>query len=158
MVSEGRGPSLHDPLAEFDLATLLFDGKEHAHDPRAAAGLLRESAAAGYVPAMHSLGLLLVRNPGLAKYPREATALLNDAANAGNWRSSVLLGVLARDGNGMPFDNGAAYYHFRVAVLQGGDGARKLVENDLRLLSAAIGSDRAQAIDSEAGKWYRHHP
>jgi hypothetical protein len=65
--------------------------------------------------------------------------------------------VLARDGNGVPFDNGAAYYHFRVAALQGGDEARKLVEIDLRLLSAAMGSGRAQAIDSEAGNWYRQH-
>jgi len=152
-----RGASLHDPMAEFDLATLLFDAKDHAHDPRAAAALLRESAASGYVPAMHSLGLLLVRNPGLARSPGEAMTLLSEAANAGNWRSSVLLGVLARDGNGMPFDNGTAYYHFRVAALQGGDQAKKLVENDLRLLSAAIGSDRAQAIDSEAGNWYRQH-
>ncbi|MGA3100754.1 MAG: tetratricopeptide repeat protein [Terracidiphilus sp.] len=152
-----KGASLHDPKAEFDLAALLFDAKEHAHDPRAAAGLLRESAASGYVPAMHGLGLLLVRNPGLAKYPGEAMVLLNDAANAGDWRSSALLGVLARDGNGVPFDNGAAYYHFRVAALQGGDEARKLVEIDLRLLSAAMGSGRAQAIDSEAGNWYRQH-
>ena len=152
-----KGASLHDPLAEFDLAALLFDAKEHAHDPRAAAGLLRESAAAGYVPAMHGLGLLLLRNPGLSQSPSEAISLLNEAANAGNWRSSVLLGVLARDGNGMPFDNGAAYYHFRVAALQGGDQAKKLVEKDLRLLSAAMGSDRARAIDSEAENWYGQH-
>jgi len=152
-----KGPSLYDPLAEFDLAILLFDGKDHTHDPRAAAALLRDSAAAGYVPAMHSLGLLLVRNPGLARSAGEAAATLNDAANAGNWRSSVLLGVLARDGNGVPLDNKAAYYRFRVAILQGGDQARKLVENDLRLLSAKLGSVEAQAIDSEAGNWYRQH-
>ena len=67
-----KGASLHDPMAEFDLATLLFEAKDHAHDLRAAAALFRESAAAGYVPAMHSLGLLLVRNPDLAQSPGEA--------------------------------------------------------------------------------------
>jgi uncharacterized protein len=152
-----KGASLHDPIAEFDLATLLFEGKDHVHDFSAAATLFRESAAMGYVPAMHSLGLLLVRNPSLARSPGEAVAVLNDAANAGNWRSSMLLGVLARDGNEVPRDDHAAYYQFRVASLQGGDPAAKLLENDLRNLSVRLGSGQAQAIDSEAGNWYRQH-
>jgi uncharacterized protein len=152
-----KGATLHDPLAEFDLGTLLFDATDHAHDLIAAASLFRESAAAGYVPAMHSLGLLLVRNPALARSPGEATSLLNNAANAGNWRSSMLLGVLARDGNGLPQDNNAAYYHFRVACLQGGDEAKKLLARDLRLLSAKLGSYQAQAIKSDAEHWFGQH-
>jgi uncharacterized protein len=152
-----KGASLHDPIAEFDLATLLFEGKDHVHDLSAAATLFRESAAMGYVPAMESLGLLLVRNPGLAQSSGEAVAVLNDAANAGNWRSSILLGVLARDGNGVPRSDQAAYYHFRVASLQGGDAAAKLVESDLRNLSVRLGSSQAQAVDSEAGNWYKQH-
>ena len=128
-----KGASLHDPMAEFDLAMLLFDGQgSRARSSRSRGSLLRESAAAGYVPAMHSLGLLLVRNPATCAIPGRSNELLNDAANAGNWRSSMLLGVLARDGNGVPIDSGAAYYHFRVAFLQGGDEARKLVETDLQ--------------------------
>jgi uncharacterized protein len=152
-----KGASLHDPMAEFNLATLLSDEKDHVHDLRAAATLFRQSAEAGYVPAMHSLGLLLVRNPGLAESPSEAVDILNAAANAGNWKSSMLLGVLARDGNGVPRNNGAAYYYFRVASLQGGDEAAKLLETDIRNLSVRLGSGRAQAIDSEAGSWYRQH-
>ena len=35
-----KGASLHDPIAEFDLATLLFEAKDHAHDLRAAAALV----------------------------------------------------------------------------------------------------------------------
>jgi uncharacterized protein len=152
-----KGASLHDPVAEFDLGTLLFEAKNHTHDLNAAASLFRESAAAGYVPAMHSLGLLLVRNPTLARSPGESINLLNNAANAGNWRSSMLLGVLARDGNGVPQDNKAAYYHFRVACLQGGDEARKLLATDLQLLSVKLGSYQAQAIDSEADHWFAQH-
>ena len=34
-----KGASLHDPIAEFDLATLLFEAKDHPHDLRAASGL-----------------------------------------------------------------------------------------------------------------------
>lgn len=152
-----KGASLHDPMAEFDLATLLSDGKDHTHDLRAAAILFRQSADAGYVPAMHSLGLLLVRDPGLAQSSSEAVDILNAAAKAGNWKSSMLLGVLARDGNGIPRNNEAAYYYFRVASLQGGDTAAKLLETDLRNLSVRLGSGQAQAIDSEAGNWYRQH-
>jgi uncharacterized protein len=152
-----KGASLHDPLAEFDLGTLLFEGANHAHDLSAAASFFRESAADGYVPAMHSLGLLLVRNPALARSPGEATELLNIAAKAGSWKSSMLLGVLARDGNGVPQDTSAAYFHFRVACLQGGEAAEKHLANDLELLSAKLGSFEAQSVDSEAEQWFTKH-
>ncbi len=152
-----KGATLHDPLAEFDLGTLLFVGANHTHDLSAAASFFRESAASGYVPAMQSLGLLLVRNPALARSPGEATGLLNQAANAGNWRSSMLLGILARDGNGVPKDSKAAYYHFRVSCLQGGDEAKKLLATDLQLLSARLGSFQSQTIGSEAEQWFSQH-
>jgi len=152
-----KGASQHDPIAEFDLATLLFEAKDHTHDLPAAAALFRESAAAGYVPAMHSLGLLLVRNPDLARSPGEVTELLNGAANAGNWRSSMLLGILARDGGGVPVDDSVAYYHFRVAVLQRGDEAAKLLDADLRKLTARLGPDRTRALDAQADAWYQQH-
>jgi uncharacterized protein len=152
-----KGVSLHDPLAEFDLGTLLIDGTNRTHDLSAAATLFRESVAAGYVPAMHSLGLLLIRNPDLARSSSEATNLLNEAANAGNWRSSMLLGVLARDGGGVPMDDGVAYYHFRVAVLQHGDEAAKLLAADLRKLSTKLGPDRTRTLDAQADAWYQQH-
>jgi uncharacterized protein len=152
-----KGASLHDPIAEFDLATLLFEAKDHTHDLPAAAALFRESAAAGYVPAMHSLGLLLVRNPEMARSPSEVIDLLNDAANAGNWKSSMLLGILARDGGGAALDDSAAYYHFRIAVLQHGDEAAKLLAVDLHKLSARLGPDRTRTLDAQADAWYQQH-
>ena len=88
---------------------------------------------------MYALGLLLARNPGLSKSPDEAITLLNDSANAGTWKSSLVLGVLARDGQAGPQDSGAAYYHFRVAVLQGGEDAKKRLESDIRRLSSSLG-------------------
>jgi hypothetical protein len=101
--------------------------------------------------------LLLVGNPDLAQSRREATGLLNDAASAGNWRSSMLLGILARDGEGIPLDDSAAYYHFRIAVLQHGDEAAKLLVADLRKLSARLGPDRTRALDAQADAWYQQH-
>ena len=163
-----KGASLHNPIAEFDLARLLIDaasrrgaadgqGAAGGRDLAAAAKLLRDSAAAGYVPAMHELGLLLIRNPNLALTAGEAVALLNDAADAGNWRSSVLLGVLERDGKGVPVDSERAYYHFRIATLQGGKPASKLIDHDLALLSAQLGRGRVEAIDLEANDWFKKH-
>jgi TPR repeat protein len=133
-------------------------GTNHEHNPSTAATLLRESAEAGYVPAMHQLGLLLVRNPDLAKHPGEALTFLNAAANAGLWNSSMVLGVLARDGKDMPRDASSAYYQFRVAALEGGDEAQKLLKNDLQLLTTKLGADHAAVIDAQAQDWrQRHH-
>jgi len=148
---------LHNPQAEFDLGTLLFTQKNHAHDPEKAAALFRESAAAGYVPAMASLGLLLVRNPALANAPGEAVSFLNQSAEAGAWKSSMILGILARDGKGVPADPTAAYYQFRVAALQGGENARQLLADDLKALTARLGPAETAALDARAEDWYRQH-
>jgi len=152
------GAKLHNPQAEYDLGTLFFVGTNHAHNLSTAAMLLRESATAGYVPAMHQLGLLLVRNPEFAEHPGETLTLLNDASNAGSWRSTVLLGVLAREGSGVPRNAGKAYFQFRVAVLEGGDEAEKLLKNDLQVLAAELDADRRAAINAQAEDWHeRHH-
>jgi len=152
-----KGVSLRDPIAEFDLASMLINGNAVRQDLPSGAKLLRLSAGAGYVPAKHELGLLLVRHPELAQSPGEAVEFLTDAAASGNWRSSVLLGVIERDGIGVPSDNEAAYYHFRVATMQGGEDAGKLVAYDLRRLSAKLGPPRVQSIDAQADQWYRQH-
>jgi hypothetical protein len=153
----GKGVKLHDPQAEFALGTLESIGPHHAHDLAAAASLLRASAAQGYVPAMHSLGLLLARNPRLARQADEAVTLLKGAANAGLWRSEMLLGVVARDGIGVPVDAGEAYRHFRIAAFEGGREAVQLVAFDLTHLSAKIGADATKTIDAEAEAWSARH-
>ncbi|MGB6742942.1 MAG: tetratricopeptide repeat protein [Terracidiphilus sp.] len=152
-----KGAELHDPQAEYNLGLLFFDRKDHAHDLRKAAALLRESVTAGYAPAMYSLGLLLARNPNLAKSPQETITLLNESANAGIWKSSMTLGILARDGKGVPLDSNSAYYHFRVAALQGGQQAQDLLAYDLRQLSARLSSGQTSTLDSQAVNWYSQH-
>ena len=152
-----KGAALHNPQAQYDLGMLFFNQKDHAHDPRKAAGLFRESAEAGYVPAMASLGLLLVRNPELSGSQSEAVDLLSQSAEAGVWKSSMIMGVLARDGRGVPADPSQAYYHFRLAALQGGNEANGVLDNDLRLLSARLGLARTTSLNSRAEDWYRQH-
>jgi TPR repeat protein len=153
----GTGVKLHDPMAAYNLGTLFSVMADHPHDLRKAVSFLRQSAAAGYVPAMHSLGLLLVNHPELATSQQESLSTLEAAANAGSWKSSVVLGVLARDGKGVPEDSKAAYHHFQVAILQGGDLAMRLVRNDISILSKKLGTQQTEALDENANVWYQHH-
>ena len=152
-----KGAGRHNPQAEYALGAILFDRKGHAQDVSRAAGLLSDSVAAGHVPSMYALGLLLVRNPGLAKSPDEAVRLLEDSADAGIWRSSMILGAMARDGREVPVDARSAYLHFRIAALQGGDEAKALLDKDLGNLSQQLGADETSELDSEAENWFGQH-
>jgi uncharacterized protein len=151
------GTKLHDPVATYDLGSLYTTEPGHPHDLAKAAGLFRRSASDGYVPAMHSLGLLLANHPELAKSGQEARSLLQTASQAGSWRSTVVLGVLARDGRGEPSNSEAAYYDFQLAILQGGDAARRLLANDIEVLSARITGERAATLAESANEWFRQH-
>lgn len=151
------GVKLHDPIAAFDLGVLFSAAEGHSHDLQKAAMLLRESVAAGYVPAMHALGMLLVNNPQLARSADEALSLLKTASDAGSWKSSVILGVLDRDGRGVPINPEAAYLHFHVAVLQGGDKASRLLFRDLQRLSAQLTDQQSATLKSQAEAWFEQH-
>jgi hypothetical protein len=106
---------------------------------------------------MHSLGLMLVNHPELKQGPQESRSLLETAANAGSWKSSVVLGILARDGRGVPVDYKTAYYHFRVALLQGGAEAEKVIKKDIEIMAARVGAEPSQAAVSAANTWFEHH-
>lgn len=152
-----RGAELHNPQAEYKLGLFYFDYRDHAHDLHKAASLFRSSAAAGDVPAMFALGLLLARNPDLAKSPDEPIRLLNVSADAGFWKASMILGVLTRDGKGMPANDSEAYYHFRSAAFQGGDEAKRVLAQDLQELTERLGPAKAEVLDAKAEKWYQQH-
>jgi TPR repeat protein len=150
------GAKQHDPEAEFLLAS--FDANEPGRLPDLAneAKLLRLSAADGYVPAMHGAGLLLVNHPDLAQLPQEATNLLLSAAYAGDWQSSAVLGMLARDGRRMPKDQRVAYRWFCIAVLQGGSPAETYLRPGLRRLATSLPD--AASVEQEAAAWRQIHP
>src|ERR1700733_7736546 len=132
------GARQHDPEAEFLLAS--FDANEPGRVPDLVneAKLLRLSATAGYVPAMHAAGLLLVNHPDLVQPPDEATNLLLSAAYAGYWQSSAALGMMARGGRHMPQDQRAAYRLFCIAALQGGSPAETYLRPGLRRMAQRL--------------------
>jgi uncharacterized protein len=151
------GTKLKEPRASFRLGSMLATREDNPRNLLRAAEVLRKSADKGYVPAMHALGLLLANHPDLAKSTGEVVTLLNKAAKAGNWKSSATLGVLARDGNQVPKDDESAYYHFRVATLQGGENARQLLQKDLHIQADKLGATEAARIDREADEWFQQH-
>lgn len=150
------GSKLHSARAKHNLALMLLKRTDRPSHVRAI-DLLRESAAGGHVAAMHQLGLEITNDPGYARSSRENIDLLEQAASSGFWRSSIVLGVLAREGRGVPKDEKEAYYHFRVAVLQGGDPAVALVQNDIARLKTALGQEQTMALDLRAADWAQNH-
>jgi uncharacterized protein len=153
-----RAAKEHDPRAEFDLASILSKRDDPSYDLPRAIDLLRHSAGEGFVASMHSLGLLLVNHPELAKTPDEPLKLLDTSSKAGNWRSSAVLGVLEREGRMVPIDANNAYYHFKLATLQGGQPAIKLLAHDLHQLEERLAPQDAASIDEQAHTWYQQQP
>jgi uncharacterized protein len=151
------GLKLHDAMAAYNLGTFYSVNTDHVHDLSKAADLLRQAVDAGYVPAMHSLGLLLVNHPELKQMPQQSRSLLEAAADAGSWKSSIVLGILAREGRGTAVDYKDAYYHFRLAVLQGGAEAEHLVQHDMDSLTGKLGDQERRTEVAAADTWFEHH-
>jgi len=152
-----RGVKLHDPIAGYDLGSLFSADPNHPHNIPKAVNLLRESAHEGYVPSMHSLGLLLLNHPELEQTTNEALTSVQTAAEAGEWRSSVLLGIIARDGKNGPVDRTSAILHFQIAVLQGGEEAEHLLRHDIDKLNTSLDAEERASINSAAQSWYAQH-
>ena len=151
------GSKLHNSTAKFNLAMVLLNERDPSRE-REAMKLLRESAQGGYVRAKHQLGLMMVRNPALEETPGDALATLQEAAADGSWKSSVVLGILARDGrSGVARDGKSAYYHFEIAILQGGETTAKMLASDLRALESQLSSSEISSLRSDAVAWMSSH-
>jgi TPR repeat protein len=123
-----------------------------------AAEMFRKSVKLNYVPAEYSLGLLIARHPQFGHSPDEGRHWLEAAAQAGYWKANTVLGILSRDGDGMPQDADAALYYFKVAMAQGGADAERLVRGEVNRLTAKMPPDRVAAITSRANAWAQNHP
>ncbi len=150
------GSKRHNIPAKLDLALLLLVNSERADRDRAIK-LLREASAGGSVAAKHQLGLEMIHAPELFRSSSEAIKLLEEAASDGYWKSSALLAVLSRDGKVMALDQKVAYYHFRIAALQGGEKAATYLANDLQTLSSKLNPSQVQKLDQDASAWVRQH-
>jgi TPR repeat protein len=152
-----KGVKLHNSLALYRLGVILSRPADHPRDLQRSALLMREAVAAGFVPAMHGLGMLLVNHPELTTSTDDPLSLLNQAATDGTWKSSVVLGILSRDGRLVPQDDKDAYFHFQVAHLQGGDEANALVGYDLKKLELKLSKEQRAQLDKDASSWVQKH-
>lgn len=146
----------HDAQAELSLALLLLRQEGQSNEDQAIK-LLRDAAKSGYVAARHELALRLVRRPEFLSAPQEALDQLQEASSQGFWKSTVVLGVLHREGRGVSKDPEIAYLQFRIAALQGGDAATRMVQNDLAALQPVLGESRIQALNEKAADWIASH-
>jgi uncharacterized protein len=151
-----KGAKLHNSLASYRLGVLLSTPTDHPRNIERAAALFRESADTGFIPAKHSLGLLMLNHPELGSSD-EALMNLNQAAAAGTWKSQVVLGILARDGKSVARDDRMAYFHFRIAAQQGGDAAQTLLKKDLQTLETKLSPDQRSTIDQDVNTWIQKH-
>ena len=151
------GQKLDDPISTYDLGSFYSSAPEHPSEPAKAAKYLRMAADANYLPAMQSLGILLIHHPELARDRNEATRRLQAAADNGSWQASLVLGVMAHTGTGTAVDNKAAYFHLRLAMLQGGTAAQKLTESHINGVVSMLEEQQARAIEAEAVAWFQQH-
>ena len=147
----------HDYLADYRLGAILSKTAKSTEDLNRAYSLLYESAASGFVPAMYGVGLLVANHSELDSYHDEALKDLLRSESFGMWKSSIVLGALARDGKWVPRDLGSAYLHFRMGVLQGGTVAAGIVRGDLSILSKQFTKDEIKKYDEQAQAWFEQH-
>lgn len=148
-----------NPEGEYAMGQLYSVASAHEHDFRKAAKFLRDSAGAGYVPALYTLGVLLVNHPEIAqKKTGEAFWMLERAAEAGTWQSSAELGVLARDGRGTRQDVREAYRWFTIAAKQGGPEADESTRANRETCRAALAAGEQDEELRAAESWLADHP
>ena len=148
-----------NPEGEFAMGQLYSVGEDHEHDYAKAAKFLRDSARAGYVPAMYTLGVLLADHPEVGqKGSGEAIRWLGRAAEAGTWQSSATLGMMARDGRGTRQDMGEAFRWFTIAAKQGGAEAQEHTRGNLAMCRAALAAAEQDEELRAAESWMELHP
>ncbi len=152
-----KGAKLHNTLALYRLGVILSRPADRPRNLKRSAALMREAASSGFVPAMHSLALLMINHREFMTSQAEALSLLNEAAADGTWKSSIVLGILSREGKLVPRDDKDAYFHFRVAALQGGNEAAPLVEDDLKKLERKLEAEQKAEVDTDASNWVKQH-
>ena len=145
-----RGAHAKNSIAEYRMAALMIGEDSSKHSLAKSAKLLRQSVEGGYLPAQHTLGMLLLGHQELSSKPNEAIAMLLNASNAGIWQSSAMLGTLYRDGRAVARDSSKAFFYFEVAQLQGGEKCHQIVNGDLLALSRELPPEETIRIAAEA--------
>lgn len=153
-----RGAKLHSYYAEYKLAVFLSKPDEHPLDLARSVSLLRDSVSQGYIPAMYALGLIAVNHPESKVPHTEGMSVLRSASDAGSWKASAILAVLARDGKWAEKGEADAYRFFKRAANQGDESVKEYVNFDLQRLSTVLDAPTIAALNKEETEWASNHP
>lgn len=152
-----RGVKLHDPIAYFHLG-LFYHIYDPQHHPVAETiDLLRHSSESGYVPAKYSLASLLLKQPEPGRSSQEPIVLLQEASDAGDWKSTETLGDLALDGIHVDRDPARAFYYFQLSALQAGPSDRQALQSRIDTLAQTIPLDEQTRQTAQASDWFAAH-
>ncbi len=152
--AKGNGPE-----GLFGMGVLYSASPHHEHDFGKAIEFMRRSAQAGYIPAMHALGVLLIDHPEIArKHNDEALSMLTRAAEAGSWRASAALGLLFRDGRCVSRDAGESLRWLTIAVGQGGPEAETSLGLQVARSRGLLTADEQNQVAQSAQSWLAEHP
>ncbi len=106
----------NDPVAEYELAAILFDGRGVPRDPQGAAKLFERAANQGLVPAQYRLANIYETGIGASKDLALAKSWFEKAADRGNAKAMHNVGVyLAQGIQGKP-DYATAVTWFKKAA------------------------------------------
>ncbi|MDP2619146.1 MAG: peptidoglycan-binding protein [Hyphomicrobiales bacterium] len=105
-----------NPIAQFEVASWLAEGRGMKADPAAAAVWYRRAAAGGLAPAQYRLGSLYEKGTGVAQDRDAARIWYERAAARGNRKAMHNLAVLYADGIDGPPNFEAAARWFRAAA------------------------------------------
>ncbi|HVL73780.1 MAG TPA: tetratricopeptide repeat protein, partial [Beijerinckiaceae bacterium] len=104
-----------EPVAVYEFAARLAEGRGATRDLALAAKLFEKAAAHGFVPAQYRIGNHYEKGLGVTRDLAIAIAWYQRAADRGNARAMHNLAVLLADGGGKP-DYAAAVAWFRRAA------------------------------------------
>ena len=107
------------PLAQYDLAQRLLEGRGLSQDQTIAAFWFERAAAAGFAPAEFRLGALYQKGVGVGRDPAAAKRWYAAAARLGNARAAHNLGVMDAEPVGEKADYAEAAKWFRRAAEMG---------------------------------------
>jgi localization factor PodJL len=108
-----------NPVALYDLATRLAEGRGVPRDPAAAAATFEKAAEKGLIPAQFRVGNLYEKGIGVARNLEVAKTWYRRAAEGGNTRAMHNMAVLLAEGAGGKPDYAGATTWFQKAADQG---------------------------------------
>ena len=145
-----------DARAQFDLATMYYDGQGMRQDREQAAKWFRKSAEQGDAQAQRYLGFMYANGQGVARNDKEAVKWYGRAAEQGDADAQVNLGLMYSAARGTSQNLVQAHKWFNVAASLyplSDRGTREQALTNSERLAAKLSSDQSAEAEKLAREW-----